>query len=72
MSGNSDMQNVLKGVVKDHRLPRDYNHHFTQPIHSRAFLKNLKRFFILRQLTKQNITTPLTALFVSQHRPQQF
>ena len=57
------MQAVLKAVVRDHRLPRDYNHHYTQPYHSRAFLKNLKRFFVTRQLTKQNITIPLFILF---------
>ena len=65
MSGNNDMQNLLRGVVKDHRLPRDYSHHFNQPYHTRAFLKNLKRFFVTRQLTKQNITTPMFVLFVS-------
>lgn len=57
------MDRVLKAVVKDHRLPSDYNYYYTQPFHSRAFLKNLKRFFITRQLTKQNITIPLYMLF---------
>jgi hypothetical protein len=65
MSGNSSMNSVLKGVVRDHRLPADYNYQYTQPYNSRAFLKNLKRFFVTRQLTKQNITIPLYALFVS-------
>ena len=57
------MDRVLKAVVKDHRLPSDYNYHYTQPMHSRSFLKNLKRFFITRQLTKQNITIPMYVLF---------
>ena len=59
------MNSVLKGVVRDHRLPADYNYQYTQPYNSRAFLKNLKRFFATRQITKQNITIPLYALFVS-------
>ena len=57
------MKNVLKGVVKDHRMPSDYQYHYTQPFHTRAFMKNLKRFFVHRQMTKQNITTPLYILF---------
>lgn len=59
----SDMKNVLRGVVKDHRMPADYRYHYTQPFHSRAFLKNLKRFFVHRQMTKQNITTPMYIIF---------
>ena len=62
MSGNMDR--VLKAVVKDHRLPCDYNYHYVQPYHTRAFLKNLKRFFATRQLTKQNISVPLFVGFV--------
>ena len=64
MSGNSNMNQVLKGVVRDHRLPADYNYHYTQPYNSRAFLKNVKRFLVSRQITKQNITIPLYMLFV--------
>jgi hypothetical protein len=62
----SDMQNVLKGVVRDHRLPQDYRHHFNQPWGSRAFMKNFKRFMVVRQMTKQNVTTPLFLAFVSE------
>ena len=29
MSGNQSMDRVLKAVVKDHRLPSDYNYHYT-------------------------------------------
>jgi hypothetical protein len=59
----SDMKNVLRGVVKDHRMPCDYQYHYTQPFHTRAFMKNLKRFFVHRQMTKQNVTTPMYILF---------
>ena len=59
------MERVLKAVVKDHRVPADYNYCYAQPMHTKTFLKNVKRFFITRQLTKQNITIPLYMLFVS-------
>ena len=58
------MQKTLRGLVRDHRLPYDYNHHWNQPWFSRAFLKNFKRFLVVRQMTKQNVTTPIFALFV--------
>ncbi len=57
------MDRVLKAVVRDHRVPCDYNYKYTQPIHTKSFLKNLKRFFVTRQLTKQQITIPLFAIF---------
>jgi len=59
----SDMQRVLRGVVRDHRLPCDYKYSFAQPYGTRAFLKNFKRFLVVRQITKQNITIPLYMLF---------
>ena len=59
------MQRVLKGVVRDHRLPGDYKYQYTQPMHTRTFLKSLKRFFATRQLTKQNVTVPMWIMFVS-------
>jgi len=59
----SDMQRVLRGVVRDHRLPSDYKYAFVQPYGTRAFLKNFKRFLVVRQVTKQNITIPLYVLF---------
>ena len=58
------MQKVLRGMVNDHRLPCDYNHHFNQPWHSRAFLRNLKRWFVNRIMTKQNVSVPAFILFV--------
>merc|ERR1719389_481996 len=34
------MQSVLRGVVKDHRMPQDYNHAYTNSVVSSAFRKN--------------------------------
>jgi len=65
LAGNQPMQNVLKAVVRDHRLPSDYNYCYVQPMHTRSFMKNLKRFFATRQMTKQNITIPLFMMFVA-------
>lgn len=59
------MQRVLKGVVRDHRLPSDYGYKFTQPMYSRTFLHTLKRFFVVRQLTKQHAFLPIFMIFVS-------
>ena len=61
----SEMKSTLKGVVRDHRLPRDYKFHFAQPTNSKMFLSNLKRYFVVRQMTKQNVTIPLLSLLVS-------
>ena len=60
------MKSTLKGVVRDHRLPRDYKFHFAQPTNSSIWLTNLRRYFAVRQMTKQNVTTPLMTLLVSQ------
>ena len=65
MSGNSDMRQVLKGVVRDHRVPSDYRYHYTQPWFSGAFRKNLSRWYWNRVVTKQNWTQPITLIFVS-------
>ena len=64
MSGNSNMQKTLTGMVRDHRLPCDYNHHWNQPFHTTAFLKNFKTFMINRLFTKQNIWKPMVWIFV--------
>ena len=61
------MNKVLRGVVKDHRLPSDYKHHWAQPVYSRAFLSNLRRFLMNRYLTKQNVA--LSAVFVFAYLP---
>ena len=52
MSGSSDMQSTLKGVVRDHRVPCDYRHHYTQPWTSHAFRTNLSRWYWNRIVTK--------------------
>ena len=61
----SDMKSTLKGVVRDHRLPRDYKFAFAQPSGSAIWWKNLARYFAVRQMTKQNVTVPLMTLLVS-------
>ena len=61
----SDMKSTLKGVVRDHRLPRDYKFHFSQPSGSSIWWKNFNRYFVVRQMTKQNVSVPLITLFVS-------
>ena len=63
----SDMKSTLKGVVRDHRLPRDYKFHFAQPANTTAFRKNFERYFVVRQMTKQNVATPLLGILVSTH-----
>ena len=64
MSGNTDMRNVLRGTVRDHRIPQDYKFHYTQPSLSSTFRKNLTRWYWNRLITKQNWTQPLTIIFV--------
>ena len=61
----SDMKSTLKGVVRDHRLPRDYKFHFAQPSGTGVWWNNLHRYFVVRQMTKQNVATPLILLLVS-------
>ena len=59
----SDMKSTLKGVVRDHRLPRDYKFHFAQPSNSNVFSRAFHRYLVVRQLTKNNVTIPLMTLF---------
>ena len=59
------MKSTLKGVVRDHRLPRDYKFHFAQPSTTQGFMANLNRYFAVRQMTKQNVATPMISIFVS-------
>ena len=61
----SNMKTTLKGVVRDHRLPRDYKFAFAQPTNSAMFIRHLNKYFVIRQMTKQNITVPLITVFVS-------
>ena len=60
----SDMKSTLKGVVRDHRLPRDYKFHFAQPPTGSIFSKAMKRYFVVRMLTKQNVAVPLMTLLI--------
>lgn len=60
----SGMKELLKGVVRDHRLPCDYHHFANQPWNTMAFLKNFKRFIVHRHMTKQNVTIPMYAVLV--------
>ena len=61
----SDMKATLKGVVRDHRLPRDYKFHFAQPASSKAWIDGFNRYIVVRQMTKNNVTIPLLTLLVS-------
>ena len=54
---------ILRGVVKDHRLPRDYTLAMNQPMTSKAFLKDFKRTIATRMITKQYATVPLLIFF---------
>ena len=67
----SDMKSTLKGVVRDHRLPRDYKFHFAQPSGSNIWWKNFHRYFVVRQMTKQNVSVPLITLCVSPSKSNQ-
>ena len=60
----SQMRDLIKGTVRDHRLPSDYSFHFNQPMHSRTFLKALRRFLVTRHITKQHVTLPLYGIFL--------
>ena len=48
----SDMKGTLKGVVRDHRLPRDYKFHFAQPTNSSMWSQGFWRYLTVRQMTK--------------------
>ena len=61
----SGMKGTLKGVVRDNRLPRDYRYHFAQPTGSAVWWKNFTRYFLVRQMTKQNVSVPLWLCLVS-------
>ena len=54
---------LLQGVVRDHRLPQDYKMAFTQPVSSTGFMKDLKRTFVQRLITKQYASVPMFLFF---------
>ena len=64
MSGNSDMQKVLRCVVRDHRVPRDYHLGLYQPMTSSSFISSQMRIFKHRIITKSNYYVPAFGLFV--------
>ena len=54
---------LLKGVVKDHRLPMDYKMSLTQPTSSAGFMMQFKKSFMKRMITKQYAQLPLFCFF---------
>ena len=57
------MKSLLKGAVRDHRLPADYKIALNQPMTTKRFLVDLKRQITHRFITKQFASLPLFALF---------
>ena len=57
------MKSLIRGAVRDHRLPSDYNYNFVQPWNSRRFLGDFKKAFKQRFITRQYATVPLFMLF---------
>ena len=53
------MNSLLKGVVRDHRLPADYKVKFTQPTNSAGFLEKCRRMFWTHIITRQHQKLPL-------------
>ena len=53
------MKSVLKGVVRDHKLPSDYRANWLQPMNSVGFLKAFKRLFLTQAITRQHQKVPL-------------
>jgi len=58
------MRDVIRGVIKDHRIPGDYKFHFNQPFHTKAFLKPLRHFLAVRIITKPNVAYALYTIFL--------
>ena len=54
---------LLKGVVKDHRLPHDYKLNTTQPVTSARWMTSFKQSFMQRMITKQYVSLPLFVFF---------
>ena len=57
------MRGLLRGVVRDHRLPGDYKAASVQPMNSSAFFNNFKRNFMVRMINKQPTNFPVTYFF---------
>ena len=59
-----EMREVIRGVVRDHRVPNDYTSRFLQPIHTKAFAKVAKRYLLVKMLKSMHAALPLYMLFV--------
>ena len=57
------MKSVLRGAVRDHRLPSDYKLALNQPMTTKRFLAEFKRHFMQRFITKQYATLPIFVFF---------
>ena len=57
------MKGLLKGVVRDHRVPSDYRYSYAQPSTSLAFRKGLRRSFATKLITKQYMAVPQLMFF---------
>ena len=55
--------NNIKGGLRDHRLPRDYKHPLTQPMHTATFIAHSKRTMATRLITKFHAALPIYGLF---------
>ena len=78
---SQEMREVIKGVVKDHRLvfyffylifcvtdmkqPSDYGSHFVQPLHTKSFLTVFKRYLLEKLIKSMHAALPLQMLFVN-------
>ena len=58
------MKSLIKGSVKNHQLPCDYNAGFAQPLSSRVYGKAIKRWISVAMIQRQYAALPLFSLFV--------
>ena len=57
------MRGLLKGVVRDHRVPHDYKFSYAQTTKSSTFLSGLKRSIATKLITKQYAMVPQIVFF---------
>ena len=57
------MRGLLRGVIRDHRLPGDYLAPTSQPLSSRAFLNVFTRSMMTRMLKNNYVHFPVTYFF---------
>ena len=58
------MDEVIKGVVKDHHVPQDFREAFTQPMSYREQLFKLRGYIANRLISKGNVAGPAFLLAV--------